>query len=70
MKELDTKKDDFLNIASHELRTPLTAIVGYSSVMEDGLYGEMNPKQIEALSSIVKSSDPNLKSSVIGVDIP
>jgi hypothetical protein len=41
---------------SHELRTPLTAIVGYSSILIDGLFGELNPKQIEALQAIVRSS--------------
>ena len=62
-EEANVAKSRFLANMSHELRTPLTAIVGYSSVMEDGLYGEMNPKQIEALSSIVKSSD-HLKSLI------
>lgn len=26
LKELDEKKDDFINVASHELRTPLTTV--------------------------------------------
>lgn len=33
LRELDEKKDNFLNIASHELRTPMTAIKGYISMV-------------------------------------
>lgn len=35
LKELDQKKDDFLNIASHELRTPMTTIRWYLSMLID-----------------------------------
>ena len=37
---------------SHELRTPLNAIIGYNSLLEDGLYGEMNDKQHKAARRI------------------
>ena len=36
LRELDQKKDNFLNIASHELRTPMTAIKGYISMVLEG----------------------------------
>ena len=42
---------------SHELRTPLTAIVGYSSVLKDGIFGPVNKEQGDALQAIVRSSD-------------
>lgn len=35
LKQLDQKKDDFLNISSHELRTPMTSIKWYLSMIID-----------------------------------
>ena len=38
-------KEEFLANTSHELRTPLTAILGFSSVLIEESFGELNPKQ-------------------------
>jgi signal transduction histidine kinase len=37
---------------SHELRTPLTAIIGFSQVLGDRLFGDLNDKQIEYIKDI------------------
>lgn len=56
-EEANQAKSKFLANMSHELRTPLTAIVGYGSVLADGIFGEMTPKQIEGLQAIVRSGE-------------
>jgi signal transduction histidine kinase len=34
---------------SHELRTPINALIGYSALLLDGVLGDVNPKQRDAL---------------------
>jgi signal transduction histidine kinase/DNA-binding response OmpR family regulator len=46
-------KDEFLSIMSHELRTPLNVVMGYVSMMMDGMLGEVNHEQKEALQKII-----------------
>lgn len=62
-EEANRAKSRFLANMSHELRTPLTAIVGYSSVLADGIFGPLSDKQKEALFSITRSSE-HLKSLI------
>ena len=49
-------KDEFLANISHELRTPLTAVIGYISVMQDGLAGPINPEQRATLDVVRDAS--------------
>ena len=53
---LDKKKSEFLAIASHHLRDPLTAIKGYSSMIIDGSFGEVQPLVLDATVKIFESS--------------
>jgi signal transduction histidine kinase len=49
-------KSQFLASMSHELRTPINALLGYTSLMRDQIYGELNQRQEEALSRMYTAS--------------
>jgi signal transduction histidine kinase len=50
-------KVEFLSTISHELRTPLTAILGYTSLLEDGISGPLEPLQEEHIGHVRNSAD-------------
>ena len=50
-------KDEFLANISHELRTPLTAVIGYISLMQDGLAGPVTQEQQRTLTQVKESSE-------------
>lgn len=52
LKELDRLKSEFLATMSHELRTPLNSIIGFSSILKQGMAGELNPEQVKQLAMI------------------
>ncbi len=57
-KQLETAsrhKSEFLANMSHELRTPLNAINGFSEVLLERYFGELNEKQEEYLRDILTS---------------
>lgn len=49
----NTIKSQFLANMSHELRTPLNAILNFTQFVSSGMFGEVNPKQVEMLEIVV-----------------
>lgn len=52
LKELHKLKSEFLAATSHELRTPMNAIIGYTALMLEKVYGNLTDKQEMALKRI------------------
>ncbi len=48
-------KDEFLSVISHELRTPLNVIKGYTEMLREGLLGEINGAQKNALAATMRN---------------
>jgi len=57
LKGLDKLKSEFVSLASHQLRSPLTAIKGYTSMLMEGDYGEINPQARDTVERIMESSN-------------
>jgi signal transduction histidine kinase len=45
-------KSEFLANMSHELRTPLNAVIGFSEVLSERYFGELNEKQLDYVKDI------------------
>lgn len=57
LKRVDVDKSGFISIASHQLRTPLTVIKGYSSMLLDNNFGELEEVTRKAMSKVFISSE-------------
>lgn len=55
LKDLNQKKDDFINVASHELRTPITVINWYSEMILD-FYPELDQPIRDNIEIIQRNS--------------
>jgi signal transduction histidine kinase len=52
LAELDKLKAEFVSVASHELKTPINVILGYLQLLKEGVYGDLEAKQEEVLTTI------------------
>jgi signal transduction histidine kinase/FixJ family two-component response regulator/HAMP domain-containing protein len=52
LERADRLKTEFLANMSHELRTPLNAVIGFSQLLEQQYFGELNEKQLEYVHEI------------------
>jgi signal transduction histidine kinase len=57
LAELDKVKAEFVSIASHELKTPINVLLGYLQLLGEQVYGPLNEKQLDVLSTLETQAD-------------
>jgi signal transduction histidine kinase len=57
INEINHLKVDFVSNISHELRTPLAQIKGYIVMMAEGMLGDLDPDQTDAMKSALQATD-------------
>lgn len=67
---LEKLKQDFVAVVSHDLRTPLTSMLAYLSMMERGVYGELNEKGFKRTDAIRRDVDRlmNLVTDILDIE--
>ncbi|MDZ7703566.1 MAG: ATP-binding protein [Trueperaceae bacterium] len=55
LEQASRLKSEFLANMSHELRTPLTAVLGFSEVLEEEMFGPLNDQQKQYIHDIYES---------------
>lgn len=61
LRHLDQLKTNFMSNMSHELRTPLNQIMGYGSMLQDGVTGTLTAEQSSFVDYIMDGSKKVLK---------
>ena len=55
LEEISRIRSEFIAHVSHELRTPLNAIIGFSELLQDKTFGELNERQSRYIHNIYES---------------
>jgi signal transduction histidine kinase len=61
LAELDKLKAEFVSVASHELKTPINVMIGYLQLLEEGVYGRLDQKQLEVHQTLVLQANTLLR---------
>jgi len=61
LAELDKLKAEFVSVASHELKTPINVIIGYLQLLEEGVYGPLEQKQLDVHKTLVVQANTLLR---------
>ncbi|MDX9913164.1 MAG: ATP-binding protein [Candidatus Moranbacteria bacterium] len=61
LKELDTAKTEFVSIVAHQLQGPPTTVKGYSTLLLEGSYGEINAEQKDVLQKIFNANEQQIE---------
>lgn len=61
LTELDKLKAEFVSVASHELKTPINVMIGYLQLLDEGLYGPVDQRQLEVHQTLVLQANTLLR---------
>jgi signal transduction histidine kinase len=61
LSELDKLKAEFVSVASHELKTPINVMIGYLQLLDEGVYGQLSPKQKDVHRTLVVQANTLLR---------
>lgn len=55
LKENQRSQSQYISHMNHELRTPIAAVIGFAKMLQQRLYGDLNPKQAQYIDAIYQS---------------